>query len=52
MSCVVRDDKRGFVRARSEKARGGMPPLEAEAWSFRAALLWLKEWMTQSAFLS
>lgn len=47
MSCVVRDDKGGFVRARSAKVRGGMPPLEVEAWSFRAALLWLKEWRTQ-----
>lgn len=28
MGCVVRDDRRGFVRARSAKARGGMPPRE------------------------
>ncbi|XP_074342772.1 uncharacterized protein LOC141680445 [Apium graveolens] len=47
MGCVVRDDRGGFVRARTAKTRGGMPPREAEAWSFRAALLWVKEWRTQ-----
>lgn len=47
MGCIVRDDRGEFVRARSATARGGMPPREAEAWSFRAALLWMKSWRTQ-----
>lgn len=36
-----------FMRARCATMRGGMPPREAEAWSLRAALLWMKEWRPQ-----
>lgn len=43
MGCVARDDRARFLRARSKKMRGGMSPREAEAWSFRAALLWMKQ---------
>ncbi|XP_074378696.1 uncharacterized protein LOC141720247 [Apium graveolens] len=47
MGCVARDDSGRFLRARSERMQGGMSPREAEAWSFRAALSWMKLWKTQ-----
>lgn len=47
MGCVDRDDGSRFLHARSERMRGGMSTQEAEAWSFRAALLWMKQWKIQ-----
>lgn len=35
MGCVVKDDRGEFMPARSVKVRGGVTPLEAEAWSLR-----------------
>ncbi|XP_074347005.1 uncharacterized protein LOC141685825 [Apium graveolens] len=48
MGCVARDHMGRFMRARCATMRGGMPPREAEAWSLRAALLWMDEGMEAS----
>lgn len=44
LGCVVRDDRGGFIRARSTVVRGSFMPREAEALGLKEAMSWIKNW--------
>lgn len=46
IGCVVRDDRGCFLRARTNVLQGTTQVREAEAWSLREALEWVRKWRT------
>lgn len=47
VTCVIRDDRGSFLRARSNVIRGNIQAREAEALGLKEALLWVHEWRKQ-----
>ncbi|XP_074336511.1 uncharacterized protein LOC141673665 [Apium graveolens] len=41
---VIRDEKGGFLRAKTSRIMGRLQAREAEAWSFKEALKWTHSW--------
>lgn len=44
--CVVRDEHGRFLRVRTNVLRGTTQVREAESWSLREALEWVRQWRT------